>query len=157
MDVLINTRITKIPGPTVTIDCPACKAKSVNGESVRQVDQLELFYLLPFMKLRNTFVTCHECNKQLICTAPFDELGELSVDDLSQHLVHHVSIINKFLALASVLLCWVPFVGLLLGCISLAVNWRITGWTKKLSYIGIGASAVLTAAFMIILSLAGVK
>ena len=155
MDLLINSRIQKTPGPTVTINCPACHAKSVAAESMRQVDQLELFYLLPFMKLRNTFVTCRECNKQLICSAAFDELDELSVDDLSQHLVHHISIVNKFLALSSLLLCWIPFVGLLLGCISLAVNWRTTGWTKTLSYIGIGASALLTAALVIILSIWG--
>ena len=155
MDVLINSRIQKTPGPTVTINCPACNAKSAPAESMHQVDQLELFYLLPIMKLRNTFVTCHECNKQLICSAPFDELDGLSVDDLSQHLVHHVSIIKKFLALASVLLCWAPFVGLVMGCISLAVNWRTTGWPKTLSYVGIGANALLTAALMIFIALGG--
>jgi hypothetical protein len=150
MSILITSSSTKTPGPTLSINCPACQSTAVPADSMQQVDRLDLFYLLPFFQLRNTFVTCSACKKQLISSIGINEMADLNAADLSDHLVNHVSFINKFVAILSLLLFWIPIVGVGLGLLAIALNWKTTGWTKTVSFVGAGLAAlVLTVLFVL--------
>jgi hypothetical protein len=155
MSILITSRSTKTPGPMININCPACQATEVPADSLQQVDRLELFYLIPFFQLKNTFVTCSACRKQLISSADINEMANLSAADLSQHLVSHVSFVNKAVAILAIAMCWVPIIGLGLGLLGVALNWKTTGWTKTLSLISVIVGAVILGVFFILLAVWG--
>jgi hypothetical protein len=154
MDILITTKTQTRPGPTIKINCPLCSATSVSAESFEQIDRLGLFYVIPLFRLRNTFVKCSACGKQLIAKVTTDEIANYSADDLSHFLAGRVSLISRFLALASVLLCWAPIVGLALGIVGILANLRSIGWPRTLSWIGTALSAVVTIAFFVLLAMA---
>ena len=153
MDVLITTKTQTIAGPTVSINCPLCKAASVPAESFEQIERLELFFVIPLFRLRNTFVRCTACGRQLIATVTTEEIANYSAEALSHYLVGRVSLVGKFLALASVVLCWVPIVGLVLGIVGILVNLRTVGWPRTLSWIGTGLSALLTMAAFVMMAM----
>lgn len=153
MSIVITTTTQTIAGPTVAIHCPHCESKSVSAESFEQVDHLGLFYVIPLFRHHNTFLKCTSCGKQSIVKLSIDELEGLSSDDISQFLVGRVPLISKFLALASVALCWAPVVGLVLGVFGILANLKTIGWPKTVSWIGTALSAVVTIAFFVILAL----
>lgn len=152
VDILITTKTQKTPGPTVTVNCPLCNATSVSAESFEQMDHLSLFYVIPLFRLRNTFVRCSACGKQLTANITIDEIADYSADELSYYLAGRVFLISRFLAVASVLLCWVPIVGLVLGICAVVANLRTVGCLRTLSWIGAVLSALVTIALVAILA-----
>ncbi len=86
MGIVITTKPQTTAGPTIPINCPHCKSKSVNVESFEQVDDLGLFYVILLFRLRNTFLNCTSCGKQSIANLSIDELGTLPCDHI---LAHH--------------------------------------------------------------------
>ena len=150
MDILLNTRVQETPGPTVEINCPACQATSVSAESKLRVERLEVFYFLPVFQSRQTFVCCSACNKSLLSSVSIEEMERLSADELSAHLVTHVSFVHKFVAVLSLVLCILPVIGFGLGLIGVALNWRTVGWPKTLSCVGavIGGLVTITLAVL---------
>lgn len=151
MSILLTTKTQQIPGPTVDINCPHCAASSVASASHEQVDRLGLFYIIPLFGLRNTFIRCGACGKQLTSKLRIDEIANYSADDLSHFLAGRVLLVNVFLAVASVLLFWAPIVGLILGVIAVLLNRRAAPWLRTLSWVGMSLSAVITVAVVILL------
>lgn len=74
-------------------------------------------------------------------------------DDLLSHFDARVvarpsGVVGRFLAIAGILLCWTPLLGLVLNLIGLAVNWKSEDWARKISIAGVvvgGAVALLMA------------
>jgi len=55
-------------------------------------------------------------------------------------------VVGRFLAIAGCLLCWTPFMGLVLNLVGLAVNWKSNDWARVASIVGVvigGLVAVL--------------
>ncbi len=153
MDIIITTKSQQNPGPDISINCPLCNATGVAAQSFEQLDEIGLFWLIPLCRLRNTFVRCSECTKQLIAKASIHEIGDYSVEEISQRLVGRVPLISQFLAVASVLLFFVPFVGLVMALIAVIVNRRNTGWLRTLSWIGAILSGLITMLFVVALAM----
>lgn len=153
MDILITSRTRKFPGPTVHINCPVCQTENAEAESLKQVDQLGLFYIIPLFRFTNTFVTCTECHKELMSAVSIDEIEKFSPQDLSSHLSVRVSFVSKAVAVLSMLLFFMPIVGLGLGVLSILLNLRTTGWPKTLSYISTTLAALITITLLVLLSL----
>jgi hypothetical protein len=153
MDILVTGTIEKRRGPSVRINCPLCHAKAADGKSFEQVDHLKLFYVVPLFRLRNTFVKCGACGKQLIAKVSTDEIEKYSANELSDLLIGRVPFVSQFLAVASVALCWAPFVGLVMGIISLIANWRSPGWPKAVSWIGTALSILVSIVVLLILAM----
>ena len=153
MDILITSKTQKIPGPSVQINCPACHADNVQAESLKQVDQLGLFYIIPLFRLTNTFVTCTACRREMMSAVSIDEIENISPLDLSSHLSVRVSFVSKAVAVLSILLFFMPIVGLILGVLSILLNLRTVGWPKTLSYVSTVLAAIVTFGLMILLAL----
>jgi len=80
------------------------------------------------------------------------ELANYSADDLSHHLSGRVYLVSKFLAIAGVLLCWMPFVGLGIGIAGVLANLRTVGWPRTMSWIGTILSSLIMIAFLVLLA-----
>lgn len=130
-------------GPDVRFHCPVCKtevaARTFRLFEVHAVPQEE------------TFVECIPCGITRLVHLPLEELDQYSVDELTEHLTPRVSIVVKFLAIASVVLFLVPFVGLVLGGVGLLASYHSGSWTKRVSLIGVGLSSVVAIVFVCML------
>lgn len=153
MDVLIVAKSRKEPGAVIEIDCPRCGAAGVAAAPYRQVDDLCAFYFLPLFTLRNTFVECTACRTKLRSSVDLDELSQYPHDELNQFLAHEISFVVKFLALASLLLCLAPFIGLALAVITVLLTLKTPGWPRMLGRISLAVSGLLTLAFVVLLSM----
>lgn len=153
MDILITTKTQQIPGPDVKINCPRCEAADVEASSFEQVEQLGLFYVIPLMKFRNTFVTCSQCHRKLTSKISTDEIAKFTATDLSPHLGDGVSFVAKFVAILALLMCIIPFVGAGLGLLGVILNWKTKGWPLTLSIVGTAIGGILTTVLAVILAM----
>lgn len=144
MDVLLVAKSRKEPGPPVTIRCPKCSAEDVQATAYRQVDDLCAFYFLKLMTLRNTFVECLSCRAKLRSSVDLDELPRYRGGELNQFLTHDISFVVKFLAIASVLMCIVPFVGPLLALITVIATLKSPGWARTLGRVSLVIGCIIT-------------
>ena len=135
MRILITTKITRTPGPSVRINCPKCGPESP-AVSYQRVEKMGLFYV-PLITQRETHVKCRGCGAVRVTRLPLHQLAAYSADELEDHLHKRVSIIVSVLAVASVLLFCAPFLGLALAVISLLVSYRTGGWPKWASLVGV--------------------
>ncbi len=60
------------------------------------------------------------------------------------------SVITRFFAVLSILLCWAPVVGLVLGGIAWFLNRNVRGWPKIASLIGTVIAFLITALIILI-------
>ncbi len=60
------------------------------------------------------------------------------------------SVITRFFALLSILLCWAPVVGLVIGGIAWFLNRNVRGWPKIASLIGTVIALLITALIILI-------
>ena len=62
-------------------------------------------------------------------------------------------LVGRFLAVAGLLLCWAPGIGLVLNLIALSVNWKATDWAHTLSKVNVAVTLlvgiVLATAFFV--------
>ena len=152
MSLLITTRSTTTPGPTVSMNCLHCHAMGVSAESFEQLDHVGLFYVLTVFNLRNTFVQCSECKKQLISKVTINEIQNYSSADLSGLLVRRVPLVSTLMAFASIAVCWAPFFGLVIGIIAILANRRVGGWRLRLSWIGMILQVLVIIAVVVLIA-----
>ncbi len=152
MYLLITTKTRRTPGPVVEIHCPMCGANSVAAQSFEQLETIGLFYVIPLLWFRNTFVRCSACGKDSVSKIKIDELERYSADDLTHFLARRTSFISKFMAVASLIICWIPFVGLAFAVIAVLSNLRSNGWPRTLSWVStIIATLVMVAVSVLLL------
>jgi hypothetical protein len=72
------------------------------------------------------------------------ELEKLPANELRPWLYQRGSLVATFIALASILLFFAPLVGLVLGIIGLAMNYKSGGWPKVASIVAIVLAALVT-------------
>ncbi len=101
-------------------------------------------YFIPLLTQREICVRCLSCDSVQLSRLPLSELGKFSAAELQPWLYQRVSIIAKFIALASILLFCAPFVGLALGIIGLIMNFRSGGWPRAVSIVAIVLAAPIT-------------
>jgi hypothetical protein len=75
---------------------------------------------------------------------PLSDLARHAAEDISPFLTPYVSFIGKFLAVMSVLFCWLPVFGLALGIAGVFEARKYGGGTMKWSRMGTVLSAVCT-------------
>ena len=150
VSLIITTKSQTKRGPAIKIHCPLCKVRSVKAQARDQVDEVALFYVIPLFRLRNTFLKCSKCEQQIISTITSKELASYSADELSPYLSGRASFIGNFLAIAGVLLCWAPIIGILLAIVGTFINRRSPGWPRTVSLIGVVLSVFGTITFFIL-------
>jgi predicted nucleic-acid-binding Zn-ribbon protein len=131
-------------GPTVEITCPKC-GQSYDADSVEVTEWVKLFIVIPILRLRNTYLTCTRCRKSYLVKMRLDELAYADRQDLDAMLaVSKPSFMTSFFVILTAVLCILPFIGLLLSLISLALTWKKGGWRKIIAWIALAVSLAAT-------------
>jgi hypothetical protein len=77
-----------------------------------------------------------------------------SAAELSPYLSYEVSLVVKFLAIASILLFVAPIVGLVLAILTVLLSLKSGGWPRTLGVVALVLSGIVTMAFILILATA---
>jgi hypothetical protein len=85
---------------------------------------------------------------------------ETTSNDLLSHfdarpVARRSDLVGRFLAIAGILLCWTPFLGLVLNLIGLIVNWRTEDWARKTSMAGSVIGGVIAVGMAILMAFHG--
>ncbi len=151
MALLFDVRQETIPGPSVHyFRCPVCEQET-GGQAFEYVEVLRLFFLLPVLTFRNTYVKCASCGTSLRTVLKVHELEQYADSDLSPYLSHQVSIVLKLLTLIAFLLCWFPWLGLVLSVLDFLVARKARGWVHTLTMFNLAVSLVMTIALSLLL------
>ncbi len=131
-------------GPIIEITCPKC-GQSCDADSVEITEWVKLFIVIPILRLRNTYLTCTRCRKTYHVKIRLDELAYADREDLDAMLaVSKPSFMTSFFVILTAVLCILPFIGLLLSLISMALTWKKGGWQKVITWIALVLSITAT-------------
>ena len=150
MDTIRSVTTT---GPQITLDCPACGGKNVTGTTSEREESYRLLGIVPLMVLRNAFVTCGSCQRQLMSAIRLSDLGDAKPDELAKALSVRESFVGQVVAVLGLLLCWLPFVGLGLGLLGMLLNLRSAKWPRTLSQIATIVGIIVSLIFGVLLYL----
>ncbi len=129
----------RIWGPRVRFHCHNCKTEV----AARTYMHREVSLTQP-----ESHVECIPCGIIQSTKLPLQELDHYSADELIPHLYTRVSVVVKFLAIASIVFFLFPFVGFVFGGIGLLASKHTGGWTKRVSLIGFVLSSVVLLGFI---------
>ncbi len=132
------------PGPDVKFNCPRCGAQAGSGHSYEYRDTILALYLIPVLRSRSTYVTCRHCQAALTSALSVEELQQHGNTDLSAFVFDDVSFVFKFLAIAALLLCWTPIVGLGLALGTLAGTFRRRCWARTVALVSLVPAVLIT-------------
>ena len=135
-------------GPTVQFNCPKCGA-AVRGATFEWLDTLMFLYCIPLLKMRNTYVTCGNCRARLTSQLRLDDLQAYGNLDVTPYISYDVSFVFKFLAIAALLLCWTPAIGLALTIAALAGTIRVPGWPRTLALVSVGPALFMSGVVLV--------
>jgi hypothetical protein len=142
-----------IPGPTITLRCPACGRDNARASSYKYGERILLFHLIPVSRYREIdYVKCAECAEQFISDIDVFDLTQYTYNELPHFLKRRIPLVPAFLALTGILLFFFPIVGLLINGVSLLLNARRPHhWARTLSRIGFVLAALVHLLLFILL------
>jgi len=136
-------------GPKIQIYCPACDAQAVEATVSEAIEHTRLFYFIPLLKLRNTWVTCGKCGAKLTSSLAMDDLLVQQPGAVNDYIRFGASGLAKILAIVGLLVCWVPVGGMVVTGIALFLARGTKGWPKKLAMLGMIVGAAVTATIVL--------
>ena len=141
----MRVRSQHLPGPSVSISCPVCKATPVPAQSYQQVDRMMALRFIPLFSWKTTYVKCSACKKKLNTKLHIEDLRRCTLEEVSPtlKLAGYTGIAGVTLLILTLLLCWLPVVGLLFGIAAVLGN-RNKGLARTLSWIGASLGLIST-------------
>jgi hypothetical protein len=139
MHFFLGTKVNKISGPELTVQCLWCEQQT-HAHSWRQTEWLTIFHFLPLFPFRTVFVQCDSCQKEMIATCSLEELGRSNPLTLKYHLVKRVSFVGKVCIALGWLLCWAFLIGLIPAIIGYVYGRKYGGTMKKIAFWGLIAN-----------------
>jgi len=125
--------------PAFLINCPKCGAKHVPAKITTLKETLDLV-----IRQTTTWVKCSACGTSLYSKRPAAEIIGMTPEQLERVLVNRVSLVSRVVAILAIVLCLFPFVGLAVAALSMALNWKAHGWSRKLSLIALPIALLMT-------------
>jgi hypothetical protein len=115
----------------------------VKATSRRETGWLTFFFV-PFCRVRNVFVRCSACGKDMIAKCPLADLGSSNPVTLRHLLLKPRPFVGLVCIWLGVLLCWFPIIGLIPSIIGFFYRNKFGRALKTLSWIGLIVSALIT-------------
>jgi hypothetical protein len=139
--------VTRIEGPDVAINCPACGAKGVVSRAFSNKEVANLV-------LRHTthWVTCGVCNQTLYSKLPVQDLVGHTPEQLERHVVRRTSLPARVLSVLSLFLFYWPILGPVVSFASWMANFRQPKVARR-SMILFIIGALLTVALFVWISM----
>ncbi len=150
MSIVLVSKTESRTGPVIPFACPKCK-KEVSGESQEAIERTSLFWILPILKFRNTWIACPACNTDFVLALPIDRLAELPAEARGALIVSGPPKRAKILAIAACLLFWVPLVGLLIAGAAVFVARGTKGWPKAIAWVSLLLASAITACIVLLM------
>ncbi len=129
----------------VVFDCPRCRSQS-RGTAYDLRETIRVASRVPRWGWQSHWVRCAQCQAELHADCAAEDLAGVSPTIVNEHLREYVSFPRRVLALASVVLCWTPVVGVLLAAVSLAANLRTRAWPRWTSAVALVLALAINAA-----------
>jgi hypothetical protein len=135
-----------LAGPSIVIHCAACNVPDAPATTYQYGERLAILHVIPLTPYSQTnYVKCERCGEAFVSPIALTELPYLEPGELHRLLRRRVGLVEMFLAVAAIILSWIPFVGLVMSLIALAVNgWRKNHWTRPVSRVAAVISVVVT-------------
>jgi hypothetical protein len=132
-------------GPELTVlQCLWCGARSVKAQSRLRTDWLTLLHLIPLFRIRNVYVRCSACNRNMIAKCAFGDLDGMSSVTLHHHLVKSQSFVGLTCIVLGVLLCWAPMIGIIPACIGFCYRKQFSSALRVTSAISLAISVLVS-------------
>jgi hypothetical protein len=151
--IILGSKVYNDTGPEVAIDCLWCGRQSVKAQTRQETGWLTLFHFVPFLRIRNVFVRCSACGKDMIAKCSLADVEHSSPVTLQQQLIKGESFVGRVCILLGALLCWAPMIGLIPAVIGFFFRNQFGPAMKTLSWIGLILSLLTTALVIILLLL----
>lgn len=151
MTIVFGIRTRNAPGPSITFDCPHCGKAATTATTADRTESVSLFHIVPLFSLRNTFVTCGACKRQLLATLPASDPARLAPSQVARYVAGRVSFVTKCVVVLSLFLFWAPLIGLILSLAGLWAGWKHKGWIRTTATVTTIASVVVTLLVIFIL------
>lgn len=139
-----GARVFNETGPEVSVDCLWCSRQAVRAETRRETGFVTLFYIVPVFPVRNVFVRCTACRKEMIARCSWADIARSSPVTLQHHLIKSQSFVGLVCILLGLLLCWAPMIGLIPAVIGFVYRSQFGSGMKRLSKIGLICSLLTT-------------
>lgn len=144
------TVITKeVPAGSTRIHCPVCGTRDVAAPIVEKQETVMQNLVVPMGTHTTWWVKCSQCGTQLYSKVGPTQLLSKGPDELVGQVVYRVSLVHQFLAVAALVLSWMPGLGIFLGLIAWLVNRKTRTWPRKLSKFATLASITLHVLFVV--------
>jgi hypothetical protein len=139
-------RVDETPGPDIHINCPFCYQDAVLARTYELYQEFGLILTPRSLRIKKRYnlVRCSLCGRELFSKIPLGELCKYKPFEMDGFLVKRALFVVNFLALACILLCWAPFVGVVLSLISFIASLKHKGWPLLVSIVGIFLSGGIT-------------
>lgn len=154
MSIVINSKTTDTPGPAVPVDCPCCKTAGATAQTFEREERNTLFWIIPFFTTRFVCGSCTQCRKRFRTTLSREQLDRTTPQEFTRQVGGYVPVLGKFFAVVGILFSVLPFLGLILSGIALAITLKRGGGWRTASVIGLVISATFTILLPLLLALA---
>lgn len=121
---------------TVHFECPNCRSPSV-GTAYDLRETIRVSTRVPTWGWQSHWVRCAKCKSELHADCSAKELVGASPVTVSEHVRAYIPFPKRFMAMASLVLCWAPVLGVGVGLLAALMNWRTPSWPRWMSLIGL--------------------
>jgi hypothetical protein len=143
--LIFGAKVGNEAGPELDVDCLWCGGQSVKGQTRIETGWLNLFHLVPLLRIRNVFVRCSVCGKEMIAKCSPADLAQSNPVTLRQQLIKPQPFIGLVCIWLGVLLCWAPIIGVIPALIGFFYRNRFRGAMRILSWVGLSLSLIASA------------
>lgn len=142
--IALGSKVRMEAGPEVTINCLWCGQISAKAQTRRKTEWLALFHVLPIFRVRNVFVRCSACGKEMIARCSLAEMAHINPVTLQHHLTRSQSLVGRVCIVLGVLLFWAPLVGVIPASIGFFYRNQFGHGLRMLSWSGLILSLLIT-------------
>ena len=143
--IACGARVYNDAGPEMAVDCLWCGGLAVKARTRQQTEWLTLLHFIPLLRIRNVFVRCSACGKDMIAKCSLADVAQSSPATLQHHLIKCQSFVGRACILLGALLCWAPMIGLIPAGIGFFYRNQFGRAMRTLSTIGLILSLLTTA------------
>src|SRR5882724_3785333 len=132
MTFLIHHKTERIAGGVVFAKCLWCE-NDMRGEVFELHQRADLFFFIPLVNSRTTYVQCQGCGKRMVAKCSADELVRSHATEVQSLLRKDVSVVGIALIIIGAIFCLFPGLGLVPTGIGYLFGRRYGGWPRKIS------------------------
>jgi hypothetical protein len=129
----------------VVFDCPHCHAERVHGTAYDLRETVRAGGHVPVWGWSSHWVRCSNCRTELHAKVASSVLAGEMPASVSKLVRRYLPFPQRVLAVSSVVMAWVPVVGVVLGLITVAATFRTRGWPRVVGVIGLTVATLFNA------------